>query len=152
METSTTHSPSTGSTASTGSAASESSTGTHASARASGPARGARKTTTATKPKPRGAKTGRVEADHVGRTEHTSASTSESPFLSIDAEMLADLQDVASRKIRAIVREKPIVALGGAFAGGFILGGGWRTRVGRFMMLAGARYLVVQAAERYFSV
>ena len=87
-----------------------------------------------------------------GETSRSSdASPTESPFLSIDAEMLADLQDVTMRKVQAIVRDQPMLALGGAFAGGFIVGGGWRTRLGRFMLLAAGRYVVVQAAETYFA-
>ena len=69
----------------------------------------------------------------------------------VDAEMLAELQADAARNIRQLVHEKPFLALGGAAAAGFLLGGGWRTRIGRLIMLAAARYLVVHAAGRYFN-
>jgi hypothetical protein len=71
------------------------------------------------------------------------------PFVLLDSERIADIQEEAGRKIRTLLREQPYAALGGAFASGFILGGGFRTRLGRFMLLAAGRYLLVQAAERY---
>jgi hypothetical protein len=71
------------------------------------------------------------------------------PFVLLDSERIADIQEEAGRKIRTLLRDKPYVALGGAFASGFILGGGFRTRLGRFLLLAAGRYVLVQAAERY---
>jgi hypothetical protein len=78
--------------------------------------------------------------------------TSAPPFLPIDVELLEDIRDLASRKARAIVRDKPMAALGGAFAVGFLIGGGWRTRVGRLILFAANRYLVFQAAKRELGV
>jgi hypothetical protein len=69
----------------------------------------------------------------------------------MDAEMLEELRADAARSLQVLVREKPFLALGGAAAVGFLLGGGWRTRIGRFLMLGAARYLVVHAAGRYFN-
>jgi hypothetical protein len=65
--------------------------------------------------------------------------------------MLADLRDELLRNVQALVRDKPFVALGGAAAAGYVIGGGWRSRVGRAIVLAAAKYVVVKAAERYFS-
>jgi hypothetical protein len=67
----------------------------------------------------------------------------------LDLESLEQLRATATRKVRALVRDEPLLALGGAFASGFVLGGGWRTRVGRMMLLAATRYVVLQAAQRY---
>jgi hypothetical protein len=96
---------------------------------------------------------------HGGRSGHAkraaghatprSARQDESPFSGIDVEVLAELPEVAARKARALVRERPVAALCGAFAGGFILGGGWRTRIGRMMLLAATRYVAVKALEQY---
>jgi hypothetical protein len=72
--------------------------------------------------------------------------------LPIDVEFLEDLRDTATRKVRAIVRDKPLTALGGAFAAGFLVAGGWRTRLGRVLLFAANRYLVFQAAKRQLGV
>jgi hypothetical protein len=71
------------------------------------------------------------------------------PFGNMDPERLAEYQDALGRKVRALVRDQPYLALGGAFASGFILGGGFRSRLGRLMLLTAGRYAVVWAAERY---
>ena len=71
------------------------------------------------------------------------------PFVLLDAERIADLHEEVGRRVRALVRDQPYMALGGAFASGFILGGGFRTRLGRGILLAAGRYGLVQAAERY---
>jgi hypothetical protein len=71
------------------------------------------------------------------------------PSLGLDAEQLAQLQEDAVRKLREVVREQPLLAVGAALATGFVLGGGWRTRLGRFMLTAGVRYAATEAARRY---
>jgi hypothetical protein len=71
--------------------------------------------------------------------------------MSLDAEVLADLKDFSARKVRAIVREQPLASVAGALAVGFIVGGGWRTRIGRLMALAAARHVALKAAEHYFN-
>jgi hypothetical protein len=73
------------------------------------------------------------------------------PFLGVDAEVLADIQEFSRRKLRTLVRERPLAWMGGALATGFLLGGGWKTRVGRLILLAGVRYAAVNAAGRYFN-
>ena len=69
----------------------------------------------------------------------------------IDADTLEDLHELATQKLRALVREQPLAVVGGAFATGFVVGGGWRTRVGRLMMFSAARYLAVHLAEQYWN-
>jgi hypothetical protein len=64
----------------------------------------------------------------------------------------AKMVEMWTRQVQAIVVEKPLVAVGGAFATGFVVGGGWRTRIGRFMMMAAFRYAAVEAAERYLGL
>jgi hypothetical protein len=59
---------------------------------------------------------------------------------------------MATRKARAIVRDKPVAALGGAFAVGFLMGGGWKTRIGRLILFAANRYIVFQTAKRTLGV
>jgi hypothetical protein len=71
--------------------------------------------------------------------------------MSLDAEVIADLKDFSARKLRAIVREQPLAAVTGALAIGFMVGGGWRTRVGRLIALTAARHLALKAAEHYFN-
>ena len=83
------------------------------------------------------------------RAEAHSRPTPETPTLPLEFESFERLYNTARREVRTILHDEPLVALGGAFAAGFILGGGWRTRVGKAMMLAGGRYVVVQAARRY---
>jgi hypothetical protein len=70
-------------------------------------------------------------------------------FLPVDEEFLADIQEASARSIRAVVRARPLGAIAGAFASGFLVGGGWRTRLGRIIMLVATRYAVVYAAKRY---
>ena len=53
--------------------------------------------------------------------------------------------------MRALVLEQPLLAVAGAFATGFVLGGGWRSRLGRFLMSSAARAAVVEGAARYLS-
>jgi hypothetical protein len=60
------------------------------------------------------------------------------------------LQESADRKVRALLRDHPYLGLGAAFGAGFILGGGWRTRLGRFVVLAAGRYALARVAERTF--
>ena len=67
----------------------------------------------------------------------------------VDREILSDLHDTAARKVLAIVRDKPYMALAGAFASGFLLGGGWRTRLGHVVLLAAAPCVVSHVARRY---
>jgi ElaB/YqjD/DUF883 family membrane-anchored ribosome-binding protein len=73
------------------------------------------------------------------------------PLMSIDVELLEDLRDAAARKMRALVRDKPLSTVGGAFAAGFLVGGGWRTRLGRAILVAANRYLIFRAAKRYLT-
>lgn len=61
------------------------------------------------------------------------------------------LQAETVRKLRGLVREQPLLAVGAALATGFVLGGGWRTRIGRLMVAAGMRYAATEAAKRYVS-
>jgi hypothetical protein len=67
---------------------------------------------------------------------------------SLDSEVAAEFYDSAGRKVRSILRERPYFALGGAFLAGFLIGGGWRTRLGRLAVLATGRYVAMQVAER----
>jgi hypothetical protein len=111
-----------------------------------------RKTKTAST-HPRKVQSPAANASRAKRQRRPTASdpeSSRSSFLPIDAELFADLQDTSARKLRAIVRARPLVAVSGALAAGFIVGGGWRTRIGRFMLLAAARYVAMHAASRYF--
>jgi hypothetical protein len=71
--------------------------------------------------------------------------------MSIDPEFLADLPELSARKLRSMVRDQPLLFVGAALATGFIAGGGWRTRVGRMIALAAARYAASQAVEHYFN-
>ena len=71
------------------------------------------------------------------------------PFLPIDAELLADLHDTLTRKLRAVVRERPYAALGAALSAGFLAGGGWRSRMGRLLLVAAGRSLLLGAVGRY---
>lgn len=64
----------------------------------------------------------------------------------------AKMVEELTKSVQALVVERPLVAVGGAFATGFVVGGGWRTRIGRFMMLAAVRYAAVEAAERYLGI
>jgi hypothetical protein len=83
----------------------------------------------------------------VGRARRKPAALP--PSLGLDAEQLAQLQEDAARKLREVVREQPLLAVGAALATGFVLGGGWRTRIGRFMLAAGVRFAATEAAKRY---
>jgi uncharacterized protein (DUF1786 family) len=74
------------------------------------------------------------------------------PSLGLDVGQLAQLQEDAARKLRDVVREQPLLAVGAALATGFVLGGGWRTRIGRFFITAGVRYAATEAAKRYVSL
>jgi len=75
----------------------------------------------------------------------------EADFMPIDAEVIADLQDFTTRKVRAFVRDRPLASVAGALAVGFVVGGGWRTRLGRMLALAAARHAALKAAEHYFN-
>jgi len=115
---------------------------THAAARAARTRSGATKRT-ASKARPRAP---RATAHNV------SAAGGEQSLPPINVELLEDLRDMATRKARAIVRDKPVAALGGAFAVGFLMGGGWKTRIGRLILFAANRYIVFQTAKRTLGV
>jgi hypothetical protein len=71
------------------------------------------------------------------------------PSLSLDPRLLADLQDVYVPRVRAMIRRRPLACAGGALATGFVLGGGWKTRVGRLLLFGAARYAAVRVVERF---
>jgi hypothetical protein len=86
-----------------------------------------------------------------GSTRRRSAAAADGP-LGLDVEQLAQLQEDAARKLREVVRQQPLLAIGAALATGFVVGGGWRTRIGRFLLSAGVRYAATEAAKRYVSL
>jgi hypothetical protein len=83
------------------------------------------------------------------RAKATRPPAVDAPFVGLDAELLADLQDLSAQRVRAMIRSRPLAFAGGAFATGFVVGGGWRTRVGRLLLFGAARYVAVHMAERY---
>ena len=74
------------------------------------------------------------------------------PFVLTDAERIEDLHAELGRTVRALLRDHPYATLGGAVAAGFLLGGGFRTRLGRFMLRAAGRYVLVHAVEGYLGM
>jgi hypothetical protein len=70
------------------------------------------------------------------------------PFSLPDIEWVADIQELTTKRMRALVRESPVASLSCAVAGGYLLGGGWRTSLGRLLLAAARRYVAVKALER----
>jgi hypothetical protein len=71
--------------------------------------------------------------------------------LEVGPEDLEELWVQAAVSTRAFVRDQPLAALGGAACLGFVVGGGWRTRVGRLIVANTLRYALLRTAQNYLA-